>query len=100
MDVSALPNPPLPLPRTNWRSRWLVNARWQVLHRVSAIDWEDGEMISGAGVTVCGLKGRLTMPGLVSRMSLKRCTRCCRLLRIPQGDGAPFNVLKGRGTNA
>lgn len=95
MRNHPLPNPPLPLPRDNWRSRWLVNSQWQLLHRVSSIQWNDGDMTSGQGVTVCGSSWRLTMPGLFSRTGLKRCPKCCRLLSIPQGGGAPFNVLVG-----
>ena len=83
---------PLKIRQDDWRSRWLVLRSWRLLHRVASIDWEDGEMIMGDGVTLCGRKGWLTMPGFISRMELKRCPKCCRLMRIPDGDGAPFNA--------
>ena len=53
---------------------------------------QDGEdMRHGIGTTLCGRKGSLTMPGIVSRMGLPRCAHCCRLAGIPRGDGAPAN---------
>lgn len=86
------PKTPLPIPQDDWRSRWLVLPRWGVIHRVAAIEWEDPEdMISGTGTTVCGRTGRLRMPGIFSRMGLKRCPKCCTILGIPQGGGNPYN---------
>lgn len=83
---------PLPISQDRWRSRWLVLPRWGVLHRVAAITWDEpDEMICGYGQTVCGRNGFLRMPGIFSRMGLKRCPRCCKAMGIPQGDGAPFN---------
>jgi hypothetical protein len=85
---------PLKIDQDNWRSRWLVfSGSGRVLHRVAVIEWEDDEdMIAGDGVVLCGRKGWLHMPGIFSRMDLKRCPKCCRLMGIPQGDGAPFNA--------
>ena len=83
--------PPLALSSDEWRSRWLVNGQWDVLHRISTIEWEDGEKISGTGRTVCGLEDSFVMPGIFSRMGLKRCDACCEALHIPGGEGAPFN---------
>jgi hypothetical protein len=72
----------------------LVLPSWKVLHRVSEITWEgeDGEMIEGEGITVCGKSGFLRMPGIFSRMGLERCKRCCQIMKIPNGKGAPFNA--------
>lgn len=87
---------PLPLDDDHWRSRWLVDRRWNALHRIASIEWDEpDEMIAGEGVSVCGRKHRFCMPGFPSRMGLKRCGECCKLLGIPTGDGAPFNVLEG-----
>lgn len=83
---------PLPIPDEHWRSRWLVFPdSWNRLHRVAEIKWDNEYMIGGYGTTVCGLGGYLTMPGIISRMSLPRCAHCCRELGIPRGDGAPAN---------
>jgi hypothetical protein len=62
---------------------------------VSEIVWTDQEddgMRSGNGFTVCGLGGFLTMPGILGRLGAPRCKHCCRILSIPDGDGAPFNT--------
>lgn len=90
----AVKHQPLPLPNDdNWRSRWLQLPVGDRLHRVSEIAWEDedGERY-GHGTTVCGRRGHLRMPGIFSRMWLPRCVHCCRLLGIPEGDGAPYNT--------
>lgn len=90
MPVSRLP---LQTTDDHWRSRWLVLPRsWDRLHRVACgIVWDDEDMTGGVGVTVCGLKGYLIMPGIFSRMGLPRCAHCCRIVGVPEGDGAPFN---------
>jgi hypothetical protein len=82
----------LPLPDDHWRSRWLVLPGWHRLHRVADIEWDDEDMISGHGTTLCGQTGRLRMPGIFSRLGLPRCAHCCRLAGVPRGDGAPANV--------
>lgn len=90
---------PLPLPLEDWRSRWLYKGpRPSRIHRISEIEWGSGsqwgepdEKIDGEGVAVCGVRGYWHMPGILSRMGLKRCERCCKALGIPQGNGAPFN---------
>ena len=91
----------LPIHRDNWRSRWLQLRGGLALHRVSAILWDaEDEMISGTGTAVCGVRGRLSMPGLFSRTAAPRCTACCDALGIPGGDGAPFNALEGDAADA
>ena len=82
---------PLSLPQTEWRSRWLVAPEWDMLHRISTIVWDDEYKIAGDGQAVCGLAANFLMPGILSRMGLRRCPACCVALRIPEGDGAPFN---------
>lgn len=83
---------PLHIPQDHWRSRWLLVPNGSVLHRVASIEWEHpDEMIAGKGTTVCGLSRRLHMPGIFSRMGLKRCPACCLAMGIPEGEGAPYN---------
>ncbi len=76
-----------------WRSRWVQIGGLITLHRVRRIAnrraWKD--LPSGPGETVCGKKGNVNMPGFLSRMSAKRCPRCCELVGIPKGIGAPYN---------
>jgi hypothetical protein len=76
----------------DWRCRWLVFADWKRLHRVATIEWEDGDRISGQAVSACGRSGRMSMPGLFSRMGLTRCHKCCTAAGVPLGDGAPHNA--------
>lgn len=85
---------PLEIPFPEWRSRWLTFGKG-TLHRVSEIEWSadfPGQMIIGTGVTVCGRKGELTMPGIFSRMGSPRCHECCSTLGIPRGKGCPENA--------
>lgn len=82
---------PLDIPDQHWHSRWLVFPdSWDRLHRVAEIEWDDEDMTGGYGVTVCGRRGRLIMPGLISRLSLPRCAHCCRMLGVPRGNGSPY----------
>lgn len=91
--MTSLPaRSPLQLPDDHWHSLWLVLPEtWARLHRVAEIVWTDDDMTRGVGATVCGRRGDLVMPGLLSRMGLPRCAHCCRLAGIPRGDGAPYN---------
>lgn len=82
---------PLSIDEDHWRSRWLHLDDDNTMHRVSSIAWDTIEMISGNGLTVCGQRGRLQMPGIFSRMYGDRCPACCEALDIPAGQGAPFN---------
>ena len=98
---------PLKLHDRNWRSRWLygvphrIRDEAMVLHRVAEMHWNqtwggedfvrDRSLIEGYGRTVCGLRGRLSMPGIFSRMARRRCVVCCKALGLPLGYGAPFN---------
>ena len=56
-------------------------------------EWEmDGLIPIGIqGTTACGLSGRLSMPGIFSRIGAPRCKKCCRKVGIPDGNGAPYN---------
>jgi hypothetical protein len=74
-----------------WVCRWLVLPRWGALHRVFKIKWDGDDLISGDGMTMCGRRGRLVMPGFMSRLRLKRCGRCCDAACVPKGFGAPYN---------
>ena len=80
----------LPMFSEDWRRRWLVLPSWNRLHRVAEINWAESETY-GEGVTACGRRGALHIPGILSRMGLTRCAHCCRIAGVPLGDGAPFN---------
>ena len=88
VDVNAL---------SDWRETaewdWVELGKGQRLHAVATIvnDDADDEWY-GDGTTVCGLGGRMWIPGIFTRMSATRCRRCCERTGMPQGDQSPKNV--------
>lgn len=70
---------------------WVITPAGGVLHHVA--DWHrvDDVEWTATGRTSCGLVGRVTIPGLLSRMGLSRCKRCCDKLSWPRGIGSPKN---------
>ncbi len=69
------------------------------LHNLASADdpaeWEDNA--GGAGVTSCGKRSDWwSIPGLFSRMSVKRCKACCDALGYPHGKGSPKNDAECR----
>ena len=90
----------------DWRWRWVVLPGWRRLHRVSLLDlnqFRNDKRIpaqGGKGVTVCGRKGLLIMPGILSRIGLPRCHHCCRITHVPDGLGNPYNNSKTQGVAA
>ena len=82
----------------NHDSWWLVHGRWQVLHAIpgdaitpqamrTAIDY--AEPLTRQAV--CGMARDWVMPGMGSRLGLRRCAPCCRRLGIAPGNGTPAN---------
>lgn len=85
---------------SHWREYaewdWVEFACGDVLHAVARLDNEatvDVEWV-GHGETECGRRGDLYIPGMFTRMSAKRCERCCRRTHMPQGDGSPKNAAE------
>lgn len=79
--------------REEWVYRWLVLPSWGRLHRVRRLS-NHGRLMDGEGIrgrTVCGRRGKLIVPGFMSRLGLPRCTVCCKRLGVARGDGAPCN---------
>ena len=80
-----------------WQVRWKCDGKWDVLHRVQSISeilWPEeygGEPTHVIGETCCGIKGRLSMPGLLSRLAMPRCPECCRIAGVMEGNGMPGN---------
>lgn len=85
--------------KNDWRFRWLVTETWGALHRVVAGKKSPSDKPIppwGVGVvdarTACGLqRDFMAMPGLFSRMGLRRCSGCCARVGVPRGKGAPYN---------
>lgn len=63
-----------------------------VLHAVATIENDADEEWYADGTTVCGIAGRMHIPGLFSRMGTKRCSACCEQTGMPQGAQSPKNV--------
>jgi hypothetical protein len=72
---------------------WVYTASAGALHAVRHLEFPaEFEMDAGGpGTTVCGVTTWLSIPGLFSRMGLRRCKRCCAAVGFPQGVGAPKN---------
>jgi hypothetical protein len=82
-----------------WRYRWCVTrgGNWNRLHRVvSGVTVNKNYVGVKKAKTLCGLTGEFQMPGIFSRMGLRRCANCCRIAGLPTGKGAPANVFKDR----
>lgn len=85
--------------RENVSCWWLHrHVRASLLHAVRAAELTDLELQAALdeGVpvirsTVCGRTLPLTMPGVLSRLSMSRCRRCCKKLTVPPGNGTPAN---------
>lgn len=67
---------------------WVTTAaRWSTLHHVPA--WDFGE--DTVAVAACGLSTTFAYPGVISRLGMKRCSRCCKSVGIASGFGTPEN---------
>ncbi|MEU8136080.1 hypothetical protein [Streptodolium elevatio] len=82
------------------RSHWWLTAwgSWRRLHAVPADELtqqqhrdsiDRGDPI--VRFTACGSRIALAVPGMGSRLSLRRCVPCCRRLGIRGGRGTPAN---------
>jgi hypothetical protein len=71
---------------------WAQTPTGTILHAVASFDGDDDLVpVGGLGVTVCGRRGRLSIPGMFMRMHAPRCRACCRALGYPDGVGSPKN---------
>ena len=72
---------------------WVLTPTGLRLHHAERIDKPHrfNDESCSPGLTTCGLKRALSIPGVLSRMSMPRCARCSQLLGIPPGVGSPKN---------
>lgn len=68
---------------------WWVLPTWKRLHAAVEFTYDDWPF--GDGLTACGHRGRLGIPGLFTRMGAQRCSHCCDRLGFPRGIGSPKN---------
>lgn len=86
------------------RADWLITMTGERLHYAELSDDEYVDMDDWRqlGLAEEGTDGRfrlacgrtvtyISIPGLLSRMSLPRCSRCCNVVGIPRGKGSPKN---------
>ena len=66
--------------------------RYRTLHAITEADWDtlDREW-GGHAVMACGREGRVSIPGMFSRMGANRCRACCKAMGFPTGKGSPKN---------
>lgn len=73
---------------TGGRLHWAEPAVLEEHAAGIAMDWAVCEPVRLA----CGrTAGWLGIPGVFSRMSVMRCTGCCRVTGLPEGKGSPKN---------
>ena len=74
---------------------WYYTANGERLHHLpgsGAPFWDQAVNEGGAmGLAACGQPGRYIAPGVMHRLGLPRCVRCCDSLGIPWGNGTPVN---------
>lgn len=74
---------------------WWYAAPYNVLH-AAEVEYDTDLEVSGSGVSACGWKAHFAIPGMFSRMGLRRCSKCCDKLGYPRGVGSPKNDPKCR----
>jgi len=72
---------------------WWITRSGNYLHsaQVDYYSFSKYGNVGGRGITACGRRTELWIPGIFSRMGLLRCSRCCRILGYPEGRGSPKN---------
>lgn len=74
-----------------WEFDWAITYGGRQLHHVAVLTTDFENDVEGIGTTSCGRRTRVMIPGVFSRMSLKRCDRCCDKIGYPRGIGSPKN---------
>lgn len=75
---------------------WLTPvSSWSKLHYIDA-KWPEKDFLA---TSWCGVTTTFALPGVISRLGMPRCRRCCSLLGVPQGKGSLPNEL-ARAQNA
>lgn len=70
---------------------WTTTTSYNRLHAPAEWDDPDYAAMDENGLTVCGYRGTLLIPGIFSRLARPRCAHCCDALGWPRGKGSPKN---------
>lgn len=73
---------------------WVYTSTGDRLHHFAELlDDTDAGLagVNAVGRATCGLTNRFFIAGLISRLSMARCARCCDRLGWPRGVGSPKN---------
>lgn len=76
---------------------WFVTRKANALHYArltpdQCVQLQENGIARGAIKLYCGIRvPMLTIPGVLNRLGLYRCKRCCKMLHIPPGLGSPRN---------
>lgn len=85
-----------PSAQSSWREiaewDWVWLGEGDVLHAVATVTNDADEDWYAEGATECGREGDMHIPGIFSRMSAKRCDRCCDRTGMPRGSQSPKNI--------
>jgi len=70
---------------------WVTIGVGERLH--CPIEWVDPDYdaYDEHGLTACGRRGWLSIPGVLTRMGATRCRFCCKKVGFPPGKGSPKN---------
>lgn len=64
----------------------------RLLHYATGLDFRDGETSWPDVRFACGQRvGWAAIPGISTRMTLRRCGACCAVRGLPRGKGSPKN---------
>lgn len=98
--MSVHPGDPTPPPEADWaqelrtlaRYDWVTLASARRLHHAVTFEVDVEGWCYLNVVTACGLRrDQAWIPGVFTRMSTERCTRCCDVSGYPHGTGSPKN---------
>lgn len=70
---------------------WVILLNGTVLHGVASMEDDSLDWPVATVQTLCKRSNWGAIPSMGSRMSRKRCRRCCTATGMPQGVGSPKN---------
>ena len=86
--------------KTKYQWLYARTDNYEYLHYIeSVLDWgeETWELYESQfngerpWTSICGLNDFYGLPGVLSRLAAPRCSQCCKIIDIPNGNGCPIN---------